>query len=68
MFELAHLVFDGILEVRQKTSWWWTLGRTWDYINLRGLDNLMMDLAGQLSCRNWKKFQQGFNYGYVGVL
>lgn len=44
MLNLAHEVFDGILTVRRKNTWWWTLGMTWDYINLRGLDNLMMDL------------------------
>ncbi len=47
MLELAESVFDSILQVRQKTSWWWTLGMTWDYINMRGLDNLMMDLVLQ---------------------
>lgn len=41
---LAHDVFDEILTVRRKNIWWWTLGMTWDYINLRGLDILMMDL------------------------
>lgn len=44
LMELAKSVFDGILEVRRKTTWWWTLGMTWDFINLRGLDNLMLDL------------------------
>ncbi len=44
MLALAHEVFDGLLMVRRKNIWWWTLGMTWDFINLRGLDNLMMDL------------------------
>lgn len=44
MLQLAKDVFGDILRVRQKTTWWWTLGMTWDFINLRGLDNLMMDL------------------------
>ncbi len=41
---LAHDLFDGILEVRLKGVWWWTLGMTWDFIKLRGLENLMMDM------------------------
>jgi hypothetical protein len=44
MLTLAKEVFGGILEVRRKTTWWWTLGMTWDFINLRGLDTFMMDL------------------------
>jgi hypothetical protein len=41
---LAHDLFDGILEVRLKGVWWWTMGMTWDFIKLRGLENLMIDL------------------------
>lgn len=41
---LAHEVFDGILQVRRKTVWWWSLGMTWDYINLRGLEDFLCDL------------------------
>lgn len=41
--ELAHEIFDDILKVRRKTFWWWTLGMTWDYINLRGLEDFMVD-------------------------
>ena len=26
LLELGHEVFDGILQVRQKGTWWWTLG------------------------------------------
>lgn len=44
MFDLANDIFYDILKVRKKDTWWWTLGMTWDFINLRGLDNLMMDL------------------------
>lgn len=43
MLNLAYDVFDGILKVRRKCIWWWTLGMTGDFINLRGLDNLMLD-------------------------
>jgi hypothetical protein len=41
---LARELFDGLLEVRLRGIWWWTLGMTWDYIKLRGLGNFMLDL------------------------
>jgi len=44
VLSLAHDLFDGILTVRLKGIWWWTLGMTWDFIRLRGLDNLMLDM------------------------
>lgn len=44
LFELAQDVFGSILQVRHKTTWWWTLGMTWDFINLRGLEEFMMDM------------------------
>lgn len=43
LLELAQTLFDGILEVRRKTTWWWTLGMTWEYINMRGLEDFMCD-------------------------
>lgn len=42
--ELAQETLGDILEVRQRTKWWWTLGMTWEFIKLRGLENLMMDM------------------------
>jgi len=44
VMDLAHEVLGDILTVRQKTSWWWTLGMTWDFINLRGLEDFMLDM------------------------
>ena len=41
---LANHVFSGLLRVRLKTDWWWTLGLTWTLINLRGLTQVMYDL------------------------
>lgn len=40
----AHLedVFDGILTVRIRGGFWWTLGMTWTAINHIGLENLML--------------------------
>lgn len=41
---LANEIFSPILPVRLRGIWWWTLGMTWDFISLRGLENFMMDL------------------------
>jgi len=40
----AHLdkVFSGILDVRIRGGFWWTLGMTWQAIDLIGLENLML--------------------------
>lgn len=43
ILELAHELFDEILTVRRKTSWWWSLGMTMDYIYMRGLEDFMCD-------------------------
>lgn len=42
--DLAHELFDGLLLVRRHSAWWWTLGMTWDFVTLRGLDTFMTDL------------------------
>lgn len=44
VMELAETVFCGILKVRRKATWYWTLGMTWEYINLRGLEDFMCDM------------------------
>lgn len=44
LFELAREIFDGILTVRIKNAWWWTLGLTWTLVNLRGLEQIMYDM------------------------
>ena len=44
VLNLARELFHGILEVRLRGIWWWTLGMTWDFIKLRGLENLMLDM------------------------
>ncbi len=41
--ELAHDVLDGILEVKLEGVWWWSLGMTTDFIELRGFENMLMD-------------------------
>ncbi len=47
VLELAQEIYAGILKVRLKTSWWWTLGMTWVLVNLRGLSQIMYDMLDQ---------------------
>jgi hypothetical protein len=41
----AREVFDGILTVRLKGTWWWSLGLTWPAATLRGLSNILLDFV-----------------------
>lgn len=45
LVELATHLFGDLLPVRVKTLWWWTLGMTWTLANLRGLQQLMLDMT-----------------------
>lgn len=47
LMDLAHSVFDGILQVRRKNTWWWTLGLCWDFVNLRGMEDFMCDFLAE---------------------
>lgn len=42
---LAGEAVGHALQVRQKTAWWWTQGMTWTLITLRGLTQVMLDMA-----------------------
>jgi len=42
--DAANDIFGDLLKVRLRGIWWWTLGMTWDFINMRGLENFMLDL------------------------
>ena len=44
LIALAEETFAGLLDVRLKTLWWWTLGLTWTLVNLRGLEQMMLDM------------------------
>ena len=44
ILELGCEIFDGILNVKQRNPWWWSLGLTNQYIHLRGLEEFMYDL------------------------
>ncbi len=41
--ELAKELFEGILTVRLKGTWWWSLGLTWPGATLRGLETMFYD-------------------------
>jgi hypothetical protein len=38
---LAGDVFSGLLRVRLRAVWWWSLGMTWDLARLVGLENML---------------------------
>lgn len=43
--ELAQEVFDGLLEVRLHNWHWWTLGLIGELARLRGLEQILLDMA-----------------------
>lgn len=42
--ELTREVFDGILDVERKGTYWWSLGISNTAIDFRGLENFMLDM------------------------
>jgi len=46
-FELAKDIFSGILDVRLKGFWWWSLGLTVAAVNLRGITNMLIDFMDE---------------------
>jgi hypothetical protein len=43
--DLAESIFGDLLQVRVHTFWWWSLGLTVNLVFLRGLTQMMYDLA-----------------------
>ena len=41
--QCAEDVFDGILTIERRHSWWWGAELTHSYVNMRGLQNMMTD-------------------------
>jgi len=41
--DLAKELFEGILTIRLKGIWWWSLGLTWPAATLRGLETMFFD-------------------------
>ena len=45
--QIAREVFGGILDVRMRGMWWWSLGITLPAVQLRGLENMLTDFLDQ---------------------
>lgn len=43
-FDMINDIFGDILDVKRKQMWWWSLGLTWTLIDLRGLEQMMLDM------------------------
>lgn len=43
--QIAKDLFEGILTVRLKGCWWWSLGLTWPAATFRGLENIFCDFV-----------------------
>jgi hypothetical protein len=44
LLQTARDTLGDILQVRQRTKWWWSLGMTERFVYLRGLGQMMMDV------------------------
>ena len=44
LLEIAREIFEGILTVQNRTVWFWSVGLTDEFAQLRGMDTMMMDL------------------------
>jgi len=44
MVLLARDTFGDFLKVQRIGLWWWSLGMTWTLVNLRGLEQIMIDM------------------------
>ena len=43
-FDHMNDLFGDILPIRLRSGWWWSVGMTWQFVQLRGLDQMMMDM------------------------
>lgn len=66
LLELAESVLGDLLKVRLKTSWWWTLGMTWTLANIRGLEQLMLDMYDEPE--NLKRIMAFLRDGHLAKL
>ena len=44
LYNLAREVFSDILKVELEGYWWWSFGLTWSLVNLRGIEQVMLDM------------------------
>jgi len=66
LFGLAESAFGDLLKVRLKTSWWWTLGMTWTLANIRGLEQIMLDMYDEPE--NLKRIMAFLRDGHLAKL
>ena len=43
--DLANQTLGDLLAVQLKNAWWWTLGMTWTLVDIRGLEQMMLDMV-----------------------
>lgn len=63
LLEEAQETFNGILQVERHASWWWSLGLTNLFIDLRGLENFLCDFILE---PEW--FHRMMDFLYQGTL
>lgn len=63
LLEIAHEIFDGILQVRLNTVWFWSVGLTDDLVFLRGMEKLMYDF-----CDEPEKVHEVMNLLFEGTM
>lgn len=44
LYNLAREIFANILKVELEGYWWWSFGLTWSLVNLRGIQQVMLDM------------------------
>lgn len=66
LIQTASDCLGDILTVRQRTSWWWTLGMTWTLANLRGLEQIMIDMYDEPD--NLKRIMDFLSRGHLAKL
>lgn len=66
LLHLATEVLGDVLKVRLKTTWWWTLGMTWQLAKIRGLEQMMMDMVDEPE--NLKRLMAFLRDGHLAKL
>ncbi len=64
--DLAGRIFGGVLDVRLKGTWWWSLGLTWPAATFRGLDQLFYDFVDHPD--ELKELLAAISRGYLAKL
>ena len=66
LLQTASDCLGDILKVRRRTSWWWTLGMTWTLANIRGLEQIMIDMYDEPE--NLKRIMDFLSRGHLAKL